>query len=77
MENSHIGKVKTKKIKHLGKELVKRFPEQFSANFDGNKLSVRKLTEGATTKIWNQIAGYITAIYVLKPTMDKVEQLTE
>lgn len=70
-----MGKGKTKKIKHYGKELIKRFPEQFSANFAGNKLSVSKLTEGATTKIRNQIAGYITAIYVLKPMFPKEEQL--
>jgi small subunit ribosomal protein S17e len=72
-----MGKGKTKKIKHLGKELIKRFPEQFSSNFNGNKLSVSKLTQGATTKIRNQIAGYITAMYVLKPTIVKVEQLIE
>ena len=62
-----MGKGKTKKIKNYGKELIKRFPKEFSTNFDGNKLSVSKLTQGATTKIRNQIAGYITAMYVLKP----------
>ncbi len=72
-----MGKEKTKKIKHLGKELINRFPEQFSANFEGNKLSVNKLTEGATTKIRNQIAGYITAMCVLKPMIAEVEQLIE
>ncbi len=69
-----MGKGKTKKIKRLGKELIKRFPEKFSANFGGNKLSVNKLTAGATTKIRNQIAGYITAMYV-KPIIATEDQL--
>jgi ribosomal protein S17E len=37
-----------------------RFPNKFSSNFDDNKHSVDELTEGATTKVRNQVAGYIT-----------------
>jgi small subunit ribosomal protein S17e len=55
-----LGKVKTEHIKQLGKELLERFPEKFSSNFDENKHAVDALTEGATTKVRNQVAGYIT-----------------
>ena len=55
-----MGKVKTEQIKNLGKELMKRFPEKFSRNFDENKQMVDKLTEGTTTKVRNKVAGYIT-----------------
>lgn len=55
-----MGKVKTEQIKKLGKELMKRFPEKFSRNFDENKQMVDKLTEGTTTKVRNKVAGYIT-----------------
>ncbi len=55
-----MGKVKTEHIKRLGKELLERFPEKFSSNFDDNKHTVDALTEGATTKVRNQVAGYIT-----------------
>jgi small subunit ribosomal protein S17e len=55
-----LGKVKTEQIKRLGKELMSRFPEKFSSNFDDNKHAVDALTEGATTKVRNQVAGYIT-----------------
>jgi small subunit ribosomal protein S17e len=55
-----LGKVKTEHIKRLGKELMIRFPNKFSSNFDDNKHSVDELTEGATTKVRNQVAGYIT-----------------
>ena len=55
-----MGKVKTEYIKRLGKELMSRFPDKFSSNFDDNKHAVEELTEGTTTKVRNQVAGYIT-----------------
>ena len=39
---------------------MERFPDKFSSNFDDNKHTVDELTEGATTKVRNQVAGYIT-----------------
>ena len=56
-----MGKVKTKQVKQVAKELIERFPEKFSNNFDENKHAVAALTKGATTRIRNQIAGYITS----------------
>ena len=55
-----MGKVKTEHIKRLGKELMERFPDKFSSDFDANKHTVDALTKGATTKVRNQVAGYIT-----------------
>jgi len=56
----YLGKVKTEHIKRLGKELLSRFPDKFSSNFDDNKHVVDALTQGVTTKVRNQVAGYIT-----------------
>ena len=55
-----MGKVKTEHIKRLAKELMERFPDKFSSDFDANKHAVDALTQGATTKVRNQVAGYIT-----------------
>ena len=55
-----LGKVKTEHIKRLAKELMERFPEKFSSDFNANKHTVDLLTEGATSKVRNQVAGYIT-----------------
>lgn len=59
-----MGKVKTEQIKRLAKELMNRFPDKFTNNFDDNKRMVDQLTQGATTRVRNQIAGYITSSYV-------------
>jgi small subunit ribosomal protein S17e len=65
IEDERLGKVKTEQIKHLAKELITRFPDNFSENFDDNKRTVSALTEGTTTRVRNQVAGYITRTYVL------------
>jgi small subunit ribosomal protein S17e len=55
-----LGKVKTEQVKRVGKELMERFPNKFTTNFDENKRLVDTLTQGTTTRVRNQIAGYIT-----------------
>ena len=60
-----MGKVKTEQIKRLAKDLITRFPDKFSTSFDENKLTVSALTIGATTRVRNQVAGYITRTYRL------------
>ena len=55
-----MGKVKTEQIKRVANELMERFPDKFTNNFDDNKRAVDALTQGTTTRIRNQIAGYIT-----------------
>ncbi|MDI6690418.1 MAG: 30S ribosomal protein S17e [Candidatus Bathyarchaeota archaeon] len=55
-----MGNVRTEQIKRLAKELIRRFPDKFSNNFENNKRMVDKLIIGGTAKVRNQIAGYIT-----------------
>lgn len=55
-----MGKVKTEQIKRVGKELMDKFPDKFTTNFDDNKHQVDALTQGTTTRVRNKIAGYIT-----------------
>jgi small subunit ribosomal protein S17e len=60
-----LGKGKTEQIKRIAKALIARFPDKFSSNFEDNKRVVSALTQGATTKVRNQIAGYITHVFSL------------
>ena len=55
-----MGNVRTEQIKRIAKELIRRFPNKFSNDFENNKRIVDTLTQGTTTKVRNQIAGYIT-----------------
>jgi len=55
-----LGNVRTEQIKRTAKELIKRFPDKFSNDFENNKHLVNSLVQGGTPKVLNQIAGYIT-----------------
>jgi len=72
-----LGKVKTDQIKKLGKELMARFPSKFNTNFDENKKSVDALTKGATTRVRNQTAGYITRTLALAQASSAAESEME
>jgi small subunit ribosomal protein S17e len=73
----HLGKVKTEQIKHLGKELMARFPNKFTTDFDENKRLVDALTKGTTTRVRNQVAGYITRTISLAHSNSEIEPETE
>ncbi len=68
-----LGKVKTEQIKHLGKELMTRFPDKFNTSFDDNKKQVDTLTKGTTTRVRNKVAGYITRTNALAQANNAVE----
>jgi len=68
-----VGKVKTEQIKRTGKELMTRFPNKFTSNFDENKKLVDTLTAGTTTRVRNKIAGYITRTVALSEAGSEIE----
>lgn len=72
-----MGKVKTEMIKRLAKQLITRFPDKFTTNFDDNKHLVGELTEGTTTRVRNQVAGYITRTIALTQNQYSDEDVLE
>jgi small subunit ribosomal protein S17e len=71
-----LGNVRTEQIKRTAKELIRRYPEKFSADFEKNKQVVSELIRGGTSKIRNQIAGYITHSFTAAQTEPQGEDLT-
>jgi len=55
-----MGTVKPSYIKVIATELMKRYPEVFTSNFDENKKLVSQLTNIRSKTIRNRVAGYIT-----------------
>lgn len=72
-----LGNVRTEQIKRLAKELIRRFPERFSNDFENNKHMVDTLIQGVTTKVRNQIAGYITHAFAVMQTSSSEENPEE
>jgi ribosomal protein S17E len=54
-----------------------RFPSKFNTNFDENKHSVDEVTKGATTRVRNQTAGYITRTIALAQANNEAEMGVE
>jgi ribosomal protein S17E len=50
-----------------------RFPGKFTNNFEENKHLVSSLTQGTTTRVRNQIAGYITSTIALAQDNSETE----
>jgi small subunit ribosomal protein S17e len=76
-EETNLGKVKTEQIKHLGKDLMARFPSKFNTNFDDNKRMVDEVTKGTTTRVRNKVAGYITRTNALAQASSAMEDEIE
>ena len=57
-----MGNIKPSFIKNVAIELVSRFPDAFSENFEKNKLMVEKLTTIKSKNTRNRVAGYIARI---------------
>jgi small subunit ribosomal protein S17e len=52
-------------VKKVARELVKRYPEQFSLDFEGNKKFLGTVAIIYSSKLRNRIAGYITRLVAI------------
>jgi len=57
-----VGQVKNLFIKNLARELVEKYPDKFSEDFQKNKEELEKLIRLESKKIRNLLAGYIVHI---------------
>ena len=55
-----MGNIRPTYIKRVAIDLVEKYPDVFSDDFENNKLMVEKLTDVQSTTMKNRIAGYIT-----------------
>ena len=55
-----MGRVRTVLIKRTGHELMKAHGDEFSNNFEENKLAVDRLLSISSKMLRNKIAGYVT-----------------
>jgi len=62
-----MGRIKTRKVKVLAKEIVEKYPDRVSADFELNKHLVGELLVGQVSKkLRNQVAGYITRLVKMR-----------
>lgn len=61
-----MGKVRSKLVKNTAEEVLKDFPERFSADFEKNKEAVTELLEFPSKRMRNKVAGFVTTLYKKK-----------
>ena len=59
-----MGNIRSQKIKRTSKELVAKYHQHLSTDFEHNKILVNKLTNVMSKRMRNRIAGYVTRIMV-------------
>lgn len=62
-----MGKVRTKKVKRLAKEVLELYRDRVSDDFEKNKQLVRQVfVSGVSKKLANRVAGYLTTLVKLQ-----------
>jgi len=53
-----MGKVRTEQVKRIARQLIDKYPNKFTADFENNKQFVTEFTNISSTKLRNRVAGY-------------------
>ena len=60
--NDALGNVRTEKVKRIARELVRRYPNRFTADYEENKRVLMALVNLPSKKLRHMIAGYVTSL---------------
>ncbi len=64
-------------VKRLARELLAKYPDKFTADFETNKKLVAELTDITSKRFRNRVAGYITRLVKLRSSMEEVPEVEE
>ena len=57
-----MGKVRTEQVKRIARQLLDKYPNKFTADFENNKKLVTELTNISSIKLRNRVAGYVARL---------------
>jgi small subunit ribosomal protein S17e len=68
-----MGQVKNLAIKNVARDLVEKYPDKFTTDYDKNKEEMDKLVTVESKKIRNMVAGYVVHLVRIKDRPKRVE----
>lgn len=71
-----MGKVRIELVKRASKELIEKYPDRFTANFEENKQFLKEIGFTLSKRLRNRVAGYITRMMKAK-TAQLAESIQE
>jgi len=60
-----LGNVRQEKIKKIARDLLERYPDRFTADFEENKKTIDSLVNVPSKRLRNTIVGYVTRLAVI------------
>jgi len=60
-------------VKKIAREMVKRYPEKFTTDFESNKKLLESLSKIPSIRLRNRIAGYITRLVAITKAAETAE----
>jgi len=72
-----LGKVRIETVKRVSRELLRRYPERFTGEFEPDKQAVNELVVTQSKRLRNRIAGYVTRLKVVEAERAAATQVTE
>jgi small subunit ribosomal protein S17e len=70
---SGLGKVRTDAVKKISREMIKRYPDRFTTDFEENKKSLEPLLVIPSIRLRNRIAGYITRLVAIAKAAETMQ----
>uniref|UniRef100_A0A7J3PK55 Small ribosomal subunit protein eS17 n=1 Tax=Staphylothermus marinus TaxID=2280 RepID=A0A7J3PK55_STAMA len=61
-----MGKIRIRIVKRTARELIEKYREMFTRDFEHNKRIIVKLINVKSKKLRNQIAGYVTHLIAIE-----------
>jgi small subunit ribosomal protein S17e len=72
-----LGKVRIETVKRVSRELLRRYPDRFTGQFESDKQAVNELVVTQSKRLRNRIAGYITRLKVVEAERAAATQVTQ
>ncbi|NPA86361.1 MAG: 30S ribosomal protein S17e [bacterium] len=69
-----MGRVRPKFIKKTARELLEKYPQAFTKDFEHNKRMVALLTNITSKRVRNRVAGYIVHLLRVKEELAELER---
>ncbi len=76
-ETFELGKVRIETVKRISRELLRRYPDRFTGQFESDKHAVNELVVTQSKRLRNRIAGYVTRLKVVEAERAAATQVTE
>ena len=71
-----MGKVRTETIKRAARELIEKFPDKFTNEYEANKAQVNEVLRAPSKRLRNRIAGYVTRLKVIEAQKTTMMQMS-